>query len=377
MASKGFFVITDISGYTEYLTQSELDHANETLQGLFEAQLAHIHPPLLISGFRGDAIFMYAPEIGFVQPQSFVESLENLYFVFADTLRQMRFNTTCTCRACRNMGNLDLKMCVHYGEYLVQKLGDREELLGADVIVPHRMLKNTVIEDTGVKAYALFTEAAAGALDLPALCADLQPHTEEYEYLGEVRMSVHDLHSAWEQEQARRRTVVEADRAWIKYEGDDLPFPPSLAWDYLTVPELEARVLGFDMAERIDALGGRVQEESRIHCAHGDLHVYSTILDWKPFEYYTSRQVGGGLTYFQTRRLISTETGCRLGVYLGRPEAPEHDTEEVRTMMAGYMQLWDGLGKVIESDLAAGKISLPAAQKTPPPETASSGAEVG
>jgi uncharacterized protein DUF2652 len=364
MASKGYFVITDISGYTEYLTQSELDHANETLQGLFEAQLAQIHPPLLISGFRGDAIFMYAPETGFVQPQSFVESLENLYFVFADTLRQMKFNTTCTCRACRNMGNLDLKMCVHYGEYLVQKLGDREELLGADVIVPHRMLKNNVIEQTGVKAYAVFSDSAAQALDLPALCTDLRSHTETYEHLGEVRMSVHDLHLAWEQEQARRRTVVEADRAWVKFEGDEVPYPPSLVWDYLTVPELEARVLGFDMAERIDALGGRVRPEAQIHCAHGDLHVFSTILDWKPFEYYTSRQTGAGLAYLQTRRLIPSEHGCRLAVYLGRPESPEHDIEEIRIMMAGYMQLWNGLGTTIGSDVAAGKVSLPAPQDT-------------
>ena len=53
MATKGYFIITDISGYTEYLTRSELDHANETLQSLFDAQLAHIQFPLHISGFRG------------------------------------------------------------------------------------------------------------------------------------------------------------------------------------------------------------------------------------------------------------------------------------------------------------------------------------
>jgi hypothetical protein len=53
MANKGFFIITDISGYTEYLTESELDHAHEILQSLFEAQLKHIKFPLKISGFRG------------------------------------------------------------------------------------------------------------------------------------------------------------------------------------------------------------------------------------------------------------------------------------------------------------------------------------
>ena len=130
MANKGFFILTDISGYTEFLTESELEHAHDILQSLFDAQLQHINFPLKISGFRGDAIFMYTPETCFVNPQSFIETLENLYVVFSDTLRQMQFNTTCQCNACKNMGKLDLKMCIHYGEYLVQKLGDREELLG-------------------------------------------------------------------------------------------------------------------------------------------------------------------------------------------------------------------------------------------------------
>src|SRR5512138_2416118 len=175
MANKGYFVITDISGYTEYLTGSELDHANEILQSLFDAQLRAVKHPFVISGFRGDAIFMYVPQTNFVQAQSFLEALENFYIVFADTLQQMQYNTTCTCRACKNMSMLDLKMCIHYGEYLIQKLGDREELLGADVIVPHRMLKNTVIEKTGVQAYALFSEAAAEMLRLAELSQPLIP----------------------------------------------------------------------------------------------------------------------------------------------------------------------------------------------------------
>jgi hypothetical protein len=108
MAQKGYFILTDISGYTEYLTESELEHAHETLQSLFDAQLANIKFPLKISGFRGDAIFIYTPEACFVNPQSFLETLENLYIVFAETLRQMQFNTTCQCRACKNIGKLDL-----------------------------------------------------------------------------------------------------------------------------------------------------------------------------------------------------------------------------------------------------------------------------
>ena len=237
MATKGYFIITDISGYTEYLTKSELEHAHATLQSLFDAQLANIKFPLHISGFRGDAIFMYVPETEFVNPQSLVEILENQYIVFSETLQQMALNTTCQCNACKNIRFLDLKAAVHYGEYLIQKLGDKEELLGADVIVPHRMLKNQVIETTGIKSYAIFSDAAAQKLNLKSLCDPLIPHTETYEHLGEVQIHVHNLRTAWQNYLDEMRYVVNPETAWIKIELD-IPFPPSLIWDYITTPAL-------------------------------------------------------------------------------------------------------------------------------------------
>src|SRR5215216_896790 len=356
MANKGYFVITDISGYTEYLTGSELDHANEILQSLFDAQLQAVKHPFLISGFRGDAIFMYVPETNFVQPQSFLEALENFYVVFAQTLQQMQYNTTCMCRACKNMSMLDLKMCTHYGEYLIQKLGDREELLGADVIVPHRMLKNHVIEKTGIKSYALFSDVAAQKLNLLEYCEKLVPHMEVYEHIGEVPMCVHDLRLVWEREQVKRRKFVRAEEAWVKMEIN-LSFPPALIWEYLTTPALEAGFLGYDFAERVDLLGGRIREGAGLHCAHGNLHVHSKILDWTPFEYYTMEQFVMGLTYLCTRRLTVLDNGTRLGVYLTMPL--ENSSDEVRQMLQSAMDNgYAGLQSYIEHDITSGKVTV-------------------
>ena len=358
MATKGYFIITDISGYTEYLTGSELDHANEILQSLFDAQLKAVKHPFIISGFRGDAIFMYVPETNFVQSQSFLEALENFYIVFADTLQQMQYNTSCTCRACKNMSMLDLKMCIHYGEYLIQKLGDREELLGADVIVPHRMLKNHVIEQTGIKSYALFSDVAAKRLNLLEYCEKVVPHIESYEHIGTLQICVHDLHPTWEREQERKHCIVSKEEAWGYYEID-LPFPAPLIWDYLTTPALEARVLGLDYVERTDLLGGRVKEEAGFHCAHGDMHFYAKIVDWKPFEYYTFIQRAepfGNVEYLQTRRLIPLEKGTRLLACISKPERGA--TEEIRGQLQWMSQFFGNIKAVIDQDLAEGKISL-------------------
>jgi len=356
MTNKGYFIITDISGYTEYLTESELDHAHETLQSLFDVQMKHIKFPLKISGFRGDAIFMYTPEACFINPQSFLETLENLYIVFSDTLQQMQFNTTCPCNACKNINKLDLKMCIHYGEYIVQKLGDREELLGADVIVPHRMLKNNVVEKTGVKAYALFTDAAAQALHLSELSQPLIQYTESYEHLGEVKMQVFDLGQVWKNAQEKQKRAVSKEEAWVYFETD-LPYPPMLVWEFLNTTSLEARILQLDTAERTDDLGGRVREEVKFHCAHEDSHFYAKIVDWKPFEYYTFLQRAepfGNLEYLQTRWFTPIENGTHLLVTLSKPEGA---TEELRGSFEWMVGIFDNVKSVMDEELAKGTVA--------------------
>lgn len=352
MVNKGYFIITDISGYTEFLTKSEIDHAHETLQNLFRVELESIKFPLKVSGFRGDAILIYTPETCFVNPQSFLETLENLYIIFSDTLRQMQFNTTCECRACKNIKNLDLKMVIHYGEYILQTLGDREELLGADVIVPHRMLKNHVIEKTGIKAYALFSETAAQNLGLENLCNPLTPHTENYEHLGELKMLVHDLRVAWEREQNRRQILVDPQNAWIAFEIA-IPYPPSLIWDLITTPQFEAPLVGLEYVKRIDELGGRTKPDAIFHCAHSSGDFFNKIVDWKPFDYYTTiQQFASGLEYYRTIRLQYDGTTTKFIFNVSKPEqeAPEGFREFLETAARqGYERIPSAIQSLTEN----------------------------
>lgn len=42
----GYFFISDITGYTQFLTPPELDHAKEIQDALFESILENIQPPV-------------------------------------------------------------------------------------------------------------------------------------------------------------------------------------------------------------------------------------------------------------------------------------------------------------------------------------------
>lgn len=352
----GYFIITDISGYTEFLTRAELEHAHDILQSLFKAQLEQIKPPFIVSSFRGDAIVMYIPDSSFFQPQTVLEALENLYNSFFSTLEQMQFHTTCGCRACSNISILDLKMVVHHGSYIIQEMGGREELLGADVIVPHRMLKNKVIEKTGINSYALFSEAATEALHLREFCGPLQEYAEAYEHLGEVNMVVYDLSSAWKKEKDRRRKAVPPEGAWISY-AVDIAAPPSLVWDYLTIPNLKAELMGLDFSIRTDALGGRVGENAAFHCAHGDFAYDFKIVDWKPFEYFTDQATDSitGLEYVETNYFIPIAIGTQ---FLNCVEKPAGDIpqEAQEILQSLWNQAYSGLKAFIEADISSGKV---------------------
>ena len=127
----GFFFISDITGYTQFLTHSELDHAKEILDALFESILNEIRPPLVLSSTQGDAIIAYVPEGELLRRQSLVDAMESTYFAFRRQLELMDLNTTCDCAACVNMNALDLKIFLHYGEYLIQQIGSKSDLQGA------------------------------------------------------------------------------------------------------------------------------------------------------------------------------------------------------------------------------------------------------
>ncbi len=74
---------------------------------------------------------------------------------------------TCTCNACSRRETLDLKFVVHHGEYFVQTVGSQIEVVGPDVNIAHRLLKNAAAELVGSLGYGLFTEATTDALFLP------------------------------------------------------------------------------------------------------------------------------------------------------------------------------------------------------------------
>ncbi len=286
MTQKGYILIADITGYTAYLSQTELTHSQEILESLMNTLVEHIHPPIIISRIEGDGVFAYTLEDCFLQGKTLLEIIEHLYSAFANDLEHMKRNTTCTCQACRLMPDLDLKIISHYGEFGLQTVGDRTDLVGTDVNLTHRLGKNSITEKTGVEAYAFISEACIEAMRLKSFAdKKMIPHAESYEHIGEVQGYVYDLHPIWERERQRRRVIVSPEEADLDT-NFTLPVSPAMAWDFLNDPMVRAQYFNADNmgTTKID---GRMMVGSQFHCAHGDVVFDQVILDWQPFDYLT------------------------------------------------------------------------------------------
>jgi len=323
MAQQGFLIISDITGYSKYINESELEHARDCLTALLNILIDHTKSPLVLSKLEGDAVFSYAPAHGFLQGQSLLDMIESTYVSFRKALDLMVLNTACACNACRNLTNLDLKFFVHFGDYMTQKLGNFTELVGNDVNLVHRLAKNHIKEQTGLKAYAAFTGAVMDVLGLDDFKKSLTPHRESFADVGEVQMYVHDMHQVWERLKDRVRIEVRLDEALIVMKAD-FPVPPSVLWEYLTKPEHRAIVLGASKVELRDQQQGRTTTNSAFYCYHGNMESQQLILDWSPFEQFSTDDSNAsfGVTTTITYKLEPTPEGTRVISFFGRPRGP-------------------------------------------------------
>ncbi len=282
-------IIADISGYTSFLAGAELDHAQDILAALVSTVVGAFRPGFTLAKLEGDAAFVYAitPTVDSAELQ---DTIESCYFAFRRLLRDISRASTCECNACVLVPKLDLKVVAHHGEVVRQRIGGWEELVGSDVIVVHRLLKNHVVESTGFAAYAMYSEAcvAAMGLDDPA-AAGLIEHREEFEGVGEVVAWVRDLDAAWRAELDRSRILVEG-KAIAKTYAIDVDAPRAIAWDWVTSPARRLQwQYGATGITMVGGTAGRRGVGTVNHCVHGKDTLVEEVLDWQPIDYLTLR----------------------------------------------------------------------------------------
>ena len=182
---RALLLIADIGGYTRFLKTHSINlaHAHDMVTQLLEAVIDGAASALKLAKLEGDAAFFYAPlsADARVDVAPVVSAIRG---AFEHRKALLAIDRTCTCEGCTQVEQLTLKFVVHQGQVAFQRVKRFNELGGVDVIVVHRMLKNTV----PIREYVLMTDTLASQLT-PHLRERAQSLREDLEGLGE-----HTLH---------------------------------------------------------------------------------------------------------------------------------------------------------------------------------------
>src|SRR3954470_24016821 len=143
MENKGLIFIPDISGFSRFVTETEIEHSRLIIQELLEALINANETGLQISEIEGDAILFYKfgerPSL-----ETLCRQVEKMFCTFHTSLLSYHFRRYCQCAACTSSIELTLKVITHYGEFASYTVKNFRKLIGKDIIVAHQLLKNDI-----------------------------------------------------------------------------------------------------------------------------------------------------------------------------------------------------------------------------------------
>jgi len=179
----------DISGFTQFVSETEVLHSQHIVQELLEILIDSNHLNLQISEIEGDAIFFYRPG-NKPNLKSLLQQVQKMFTRFHAHLKLYEHQRICPCGACKNAVDLSLKVIVHFGDVTGISIKDHKKLFGKDVILLHRLLKNNLNR----KEYVLFTESLVDDLEPQPLPTWYMPQQASEQYdVGKVRFYFSDL----------------------------------------------------------------------------------------------------------------------------------------------------------------------------------------
>ena len=141
--SNATILIPDISGFTEFMTRTELSHGSYAINVLIDSIINAVGEEYDVSEIEGDAVLLIRKG-----PSPSRNEIQNIclkiFNEFHFRRKWMQRFAVCPCGACLAISNLTLKFVVHHGPLAEIKVGRFVKQSGPEMIVAHRLLKNSI-----------------------------------------------------------------------------------------------------------------------------------------------------------------------------------------------------------------------------------------
>ncbi|GJM30201.1 MAG: hypothetical protein DHS20C17_28360 [Cyclobacteriaceae bacterium] len=185
--------IPDIKGFTEFMSDTKLELSAKVIPALLNDIIYTNSIGLKVSEIEGDAILFYLcgppPAL-----EDLVKQCYDFYTQFYEKVRILNRKHEHHPDSDNIPDILGLKIIMHYGKIGVNQIGKRIKLIGEDVIIAHRLLKNSI----PLEEYLLISDQLMEQCQLNSKLETLldEPVTrgsDDYEHIGVINYSYLNL----------------------------------------------------------------------------------------------------------------------------------------------------------------------------------------
>jgi Protein of unknown function (DUF2652) len=184
MQNPTLIFIPDISGFTEFVNTTAIEHSQHIISELLEIIINANNLNFTISEIEGDAVLFYK-KASIPKIEDIIEQSKEMFLLFHKHLNEIEKSNVCQCGACRTASSLSLKFITHFGDIKEVSVKQFNELIGSDLILAHRLLKNSIKSNE----YLLFSDRYYENFSSKMEFDDwiiLESNTEEIEKFGIV-----------------------------------------------------------------------------------------------------------------------------------------------------------------------------------------------
>jgi hypothetical protein len=183
MTENATIFIPDISGYTDFMSTTELEHSSHIINELLDLLVQSNATACTLAEVEGDALLFYRKGEP-IPLADITEQCLEMFQRFHTLLKVIERDSICQCGACQTASNLTLKFIVHYGIIKEIKVANFTKASGVDMIIAHRLLKNGIASDE----YILATRSYWDRLSDRTASSSLvwQSSSEEYRVVGKL-----------------------------------------------------------------------------------------------------------------------------------------------------------------------------------------------
>lgn len=185
MQNQTLIFIPDISGFTEFVNQTAIEHSQHIISELLEIIIDANQLNFKISEIEGDAVLFYKVDSIPTITDIFNQSKE-MFIRFHSYLAEIEATNVCQCGACKTASNLTLKFITHLGETKEVQIKNFKKLIGSDLILAHKLLKNTIPSSEYLLVTEKYLSNSAEDIKILENWVKVENSTTNFESFGDV-----------------------------------------------------------------------------------------------------------------------------------------------------------------------------------------------